>query len=113
MGRQAGETEWAGTTNQAQFSPIGAGSLVLYDSCGHSHKEPHSTCTMLKSRPLPTRCPEVLVRVTKGYLLAVRAWFAAKGTNSSRATSRTNTASSRSDYSPEAQIKAVSLNLNN
>lgn len=26
MGRQAGETEWAGTTNQAQFSPIGAGS---------------------------------------------------------------------------------------
>lgn len=44
MGRQAGETEWAGTTNQAQFSPIGAGSLlpslVLYDSCGHSQKEP-------------------------------------------------------------------------
>ncbi|CAB4277251.1 unnamed protein product [Prunus armeniaca] len=28
MGRQAGETEWAGTTNQAKFSPIGAGSLL-------------------------------------------------------------------------------------
>ncbi|KAL3518859.1 hypothetical protein ACH5RR_021448 [Cinchona calisaya] len=30
MGQQAVETEWAGTTNQAQFSPIGAETRKMY-----------------------------------------------------------------------------------
>lgn len=54
MGRQAGETEWAGTTNQAKFSPIGAGSLLpslaLYkkSSLLPWPEGALSTCTMLK-----------------------------------------------------------------
>ncbi|KAL3517040.1 hypothetical protein ACH5RR_023942 [Cinchona calisaya] len=61
MGQQAVETEWADTINQAQFSPIGASSLLrslaLYDSCGHGSKEPKALleCSSQWSLPLVAR----------------------------------------------------------